>query len=162
MKVYVYYLKDTNRLYAYTNEKSYDKMFRKQRDSKSFVRISLDLDNGYDNISFVKISMNNKLDKYELNPYPLTDGDNEIDIMMTHNEYVSLMESCEYIENFLYTMRYEKDSYYSLNDKEIKALKLLTSLNDTCVLNTFRIFYRLFDFTFDENIDMTGYTYYSL
>ena len=161
MKEYLYYLRDSNKLYAYTNEKSYEKLFRRQRDNKAFTRVVLDLDNEYDKRTFQKISMDNKLNNYEMYPYSLTDGNDELDMMMVNHEYVSLMESCEYIENFLYTLRYDNDSYYSLSEKEAESLKLLSSLHETCEINTFRIFYRLFDFTFNKDIKEEWFAFYS-
>ena len=164
MKNYLYYLKKSKKLYAFTSVKEYDKLFRSQRNMKVFTRVVLDMKDHYDIASFRNIAIENKMDNMELNIEPLSDGRNEIDIAMTRYEYVSVMESCDYIENFLYSLRFDDYLLSQIDTKGKKAIIKLTDLDidgtGSCHINLFRIFYKLFDFTFNNDIDSDTFRFY--
>ena len=172
-KVYVFELKQTKELYAYTSDKKIAKSFLEERDKDSFHYYCLDLnklDEKEQEKMVMKISFDgsNKIDKIGV----LFDGKNYIPIYMTLKEILEVKDVCDMIHNSInYTygvLAYEDYDDFSLNKDELKTISMLTDFirvdnfpykykqyekfNNN--INSYKVFYNLFGYTLDSKINI--------
>lgn len=151
-KVYMYILKRDNSLYAFTINKDYAKKFEEVRNMKQFVK------------------RKEKMDEYELMAFQgnhtyamlqkdyLSDGKTDYEMIVTSYESTTLDECCTYINSIIDMVR-TRFHRYPLKSKYLKLIDEITSKitvnQDGTVptfevlnIDTFRLFYNLFPFTF--------------
>lgn len=174
--MYVFELKETKELYAYTKNKKIAKRFLKERNKECFHYYKLDLDN-LSKKDQEKLVMKISFDgSYEIKRRGiLFDGKNNIPLLLTEKE---IYEMCDVIDEIISEITYtydmlvsESSEYFKLNKKEWKTISILTDFikNDDIDenyfrneedneikfyknINSFRLFYDLFGFTMDKNI----------
>ena len=158
MKIYLYYLKsEKNKLYAFTDNKEYSKLFSSTRNMKLFNYKTIDVDE--DELFILK-------DKYwenELEEYFLDDDENSYHIICTNNEEIILNDSCEQLGDNMVFFKSYFDSFKFLDKKVVKLIDNLTDISAKnskiygegtgkydleMQINTFSLFYYLFKNTF--------------
>lgn len=152
-KVDFFYLLSEQRLYAYTANKEYAKLFVEQRNMKLFKRVSKKIEK-YEWMLFQSENHN-----MQLIPLPLYDGCNDIEIIGTAEEDDILSDASESIDSNLeyYRRMYVNQSIF--NDKYLKVIDDVTNvvmtnetesgdINLTLMVDTFSLFYYLFKKTF--------------
>lgn len=154
MKVYLFILKSTNEMYAYTSCKEYADSFISQRNKDLFVIKKVNLKK-YEYMLFTNKNSSKKIIKDYL-----FDGNDNIEIFSTVNESNSLSESCEYIVT---TVSVLEEEFADVGLKK-KYLNVITNITDEITgrtdkknshinVDTFRLFYYLFRDTFEEVSD---------
>ena len=174
-KVYVFELKDSKELYAYTTSKKRAKRFLKERDKKCFHYYVLDLNKlsekeQEEQIMKITFDGSYNLEKIVI----LNDGKTSIPILMTVKELNELWDAMEEImtevENTYINLKKEESDYFQLTEKEWKTIYKLTEVIRTDNIsedyfksedkgtvklykgiNSFKIFYELFGFTMDKD-----------
>lgn len=127
-KYWIYYLKETKELYAYTDNKKFAKEFESDRDMNKFKKISCNIDseevNGlakYHQSKYLKKSSIKIYDKKTMkyfNSYIIITIEEEVTIQ---NTAIQLMYDSIY--------KYCWDNPYIFKDKIIKALSVLEYVN---------------------------------
>lgn len=149
MKVYLYQICYDDALYAYTLNDEYASLFESQRDMSLFKKSVARMD------KYEWMMFSNKHKSLMLIMDVLFDGETDIDIACTISESDRLSSSSEYIDDTCTTvMTVSRNIPY--NDTLLKSImnltRIITSKEDTksyLRINTFKLFYHLFKFTFE-------------
>lgn len=157
MKVYLYRICYDNSIYAFTMNKDYADMFEEQRSMDVFHKEKIHLDD-YEWMIF-----SNTYKSFMIIKDILYDGDNNYEIACTSEESDKLSSSCEHIEDICTMiknsyMEYLEDLKSIINLTQIitKQKNSLPQLN----INTFKLFYHLFKFTFQNTEGGKDYLFY--
>ena len=121
VKVYVFSLKDSKGMYAFTINKEYALMFKEQRNMSLFKEQKISLDK-YEFMVF-----SNRMSKYQIILDVLYDGENDIDIASTIYESDKLSEACEKIRRISENIN-ESVCKYNLSKKYLKVILRLTQI----------------------------------
>lgn len=174
-KVYIFELKETNDIYAYTTDKKIAKTFLKERNKKCFNHYCLDL-NKADEKQKHELSMKIAFDaSYKIDKIGvLFDGKNDIPIYMTLQEILDMNDICDLLfDSLTYTygcIAYREDDF-TLKENELKVISELTDfirnpkvdmkyLEDSRyeifnrTINSYKVFYNLFGFTLDPKLSI--------
>lgn len=149
MKIYLYRICYDNSIYAFTMNKDYAKMFEHQRSMDIFHREKIHLDK-YEWMVFCDMHKSHMITKDVL-----YDGVHDYEIACTLEESNKLSSSCEYIQDICSIKRNPYVSY--LEPKNLNSIMNLTQIISEqrnalqhLNVNTFKLFYHLFKFTFQN------------
>lgn len=151
-KVYLFYIKKTKELYAYTLDKELKNIFLSQRNPNVFKVITEELED----VEYQAFSYKEKSSKL-IKDY-LYDGEKDYEIVTTVRESDILSDSCSEVQTNLENLRKELQAV-PWNKNYLNTIIELTELityrdkNNPNILpiNTFRLFYHLFKTTFYQS-----------
>lgn len=121
MNIYLFYLKNSNHLYAYTSKKEYRDTFLLQRNPKCFRVAKLHIGqngfrvfcNNYRNMSLTVAPLN-------------TDITNYIDMVVTNQEITLLNEECDKLDNKMQELAQSLNNIDDIDSKHLESINYLT------------------------------------
>lgn len=161
MKLYVYRICYDNSIYAYTANKTYAKMFEEQRSREVFSKSTVDMDQ----YEFMVFCNQNKSLMLQMDV--LTDGEVDIDFCCTVDESDRLSSSSDYILKSCETNKHDTERI-EYNKNILESILFLTDILITSkngishlAVNTLKLFFHIFKFTFRYSEDGEEYIKYN-
>lgn len=151
MKIYLIFMRNNGGLYAWTTKRLFLEQFLIARSKRQFKYKKVDF--GFDGFSKF-LGMNS--DK-ELTTIYLYDGSTEYGLIGTNKEDRQLSTAVDMIQDRVTESTRILNSMISPEEMS-KILELVTlSNNEQLTINSFKLFYQLFEYTFDPRADIVPF-----
>lgn len=149
--LYVFILKETNEIYACTDNRKYKNAFKSSRNMSKFTLIKKE---GVKNTDFVDSN------EWKLKYIDLWNGKRKIKVIATNEEISTLHNMMDYIIYTVEEITTENFPIFKdiLDEDELKVIfdltKFISESNEPTkylIVNSFELFYHLFEFSFSNN-----------